>query len=632
MSLRDVSSPKPLLAKKGGAAPINPGALRADPREPSLRTVESDRDNPLESAPVNVTAGIEEKAVEKKTGKQTADAVPAASLLPFNLLRNKYRPEETPDLAEDERDMVPADLVASPEPEPEPKPKQQAELFLRSEPKPDASIEPRAPLVAKPEPELKIPRPPEPEAEARLESPAPAPAPDPEWRVGIDAPVQPERTSGGGWLLPFGALAAAFVVLVVGWKIANPDFDVGFWPAPEAVKVGETAGDVAEPIAVEPPPPIAASPESTAAVVPEPAAPAPLEASLPKPVLSPPAEGGSEAGAAPVDLAVDKMPPAPAAGETQAAVTPTESITPETVTSETATPASAVAGTAEETKIAPAPESDPAAGGQQTTAVAVPTPVKPTVDVVRLEASGEAVIAGRAEPNSELIVLDNGKPIGTVKADKFGEWVFVPEVALPTGDHEFGLVVKTVQESVNLPAPNKLSLPPAPAPEPTLKAPEPAPVAPSDAAPDSGSDTAAPDDEASRAPDVAPIAGADGTAPPIPVPLRKPEPEDSAAIPAQDQAAALGTPAASTADFVVQLASVKTRAGAEQEWRKLKQRFPEILLDMVPALDEVKLVDHGTVIRVRTGAFDSQRDAASLCAQFEAKSQACLVVKVSGSN
>jgi hypothetical protein len=88
----------------------------------------------------------------------------------------------------------------------------------------------------------------------------------------------------------------------------------------------------------------------------------------------------------------------------------------------------------------------------------------------------------------------------------------------------------------------------------------------------------------------------------------------------------------SVADFVVQLASVKTRDGAHQEWRKLQLRFPEILADMVPALDEVKLADHGTVVRVRTGAFSNQREAASLCARLVSKNQECLVVRVSTGN
>ncbi len=601
MSLREVSSSKPLLAKKGRAAPTNPGAVRVGPAEPSLRPIESDGEVSPESATAEAAAGLEAKAA----GKRKADGAPAASLLPFNLLRQKYSPDASPDLAEDEPDIAPADFAAAPAIEP----RQPAELVLRAEPKLAADADPSAPVGDKPALELKIPRPLDDEADPRLEAPALAPTPNPDWRVGAEETVRPKRTSGGGWLLPLGALAAAFAVLAVGWNMANPDLDLGFGSAPDAMTAEDAAGDPAAPISVAPPPPVAEPPaaadpapvdlppspapaESTAAGEPQPPAPTPLESSMPAPILDPPADATQPAEAS---TQADRTVPAP----DQAA----------------------------------APQQ---AASQQAGAPATSAPVKPTVDVVRLEPSGEAVIAGRAAPNTELIVLDNGKPIGSVRADPFGDWVFVPDVPLPAGDHEFGLVVKTVQETVNLPAPSKPSLPPAPEPEAAVAAPEPAPVTPSDAAPipapgptpAEGSDA-----EAGGAPDVAPAAGVDGpAAQSTPVPARKPEPATALAAPTNDQTGQLGMPATKTADFVIQLASVKTRAGAEEEWRKLQRRFPEILSDMVPALDEVKLADLGTVIRVRTGAFDSQHEAANLCAQFAAKRQACLVVKTSGGN
>ncbi|MHA1599553.1 MAG: SPOR domain-containing protein [Alphaproteobacteria bacterium] len=653
---------KPLLAKKGGAAPVKPGAVRAGQVKAPLRPIENDGDVSLDTAPAEAATDT-----EASTAAQGAmESAPAASLLPFNLLRKKYRPDESPGLVEDEPDIAPTDLRATPEP------KRQAELALRTEPKPATGPELRAPVETKPVPVLKMPAlkvpKPKPDVEPRLDAPAisQAPTPNPEWRVGIEAMAPPKRPRRGGWLLPFAALAAAFTALVVGWNMAGPDIDLGFGSAPESVTAGETSGDAIATANVEPPPPIAESPApvepevpastplapapepeptaSTAAVEPEVAVPVPLEASMPEPILNPavdsesPAGSESDTGGTPVEAAASESPPVQAVSETQAVVRTPETAAPETAAPETVDPVSTVTGTTVETadQSEPAPVQaavDQQAASTQTPAAVEPTSIKPTVDVVRLEASGEAVIAGRAAPNSELIVLDNGEPIGTVQADAFGEWVFVPDVALPTGDHEFGLVVKTVQESVVLPAPSTPSLPPAPEPDQALAAPETAPVTTTDLAPEP--DTVL-DVEANSVPDVAPVTpevGVDGAAIQlVPVPMRKPEPVDAGAVPADDQAGLQETPAASTADFVVQLASVKTRAGAEQEWRKLKQRFPEILSNMIPALDEVKLAEFGTMIRVRTGAFDSQRDAANLCAQLAAKSQACLVVKTSGGN
>ncbi len=95
---------------------------------------------------------------------------------------------------------------------------------------------------------------------------------------------------------------------------------------------------------------------------------------------------------------------------------------------------------------AAAPADEDADAGQ------APEATPPSIDVVRVEPDGAAVIAGRAAPGAELIVLDNGAPIGTATADAFGEWVFIPDAPLPAGAHEFGLVVKRVQGGATLPA------------------------------------------------------------------------------------------------------------------------------------------------------------------------------------
>lgn len=73
--------------------------------------------------------------------------------------------------------------------------------------------------------------------------------------------------------------------------------------------------------------------------------------------------------------------------------------------------------------------------GEAEEAAAVP----PSFDVVRVNPSGDAVIAGRAQPDAEVTILDKGKAIGSVKADNRGEWVFLPDSALDPGEHSFTL-------------------------------------------------------------------------------------------------------------------------------------------------------------------------------------------------
>jgi len=68
-----------------------------------------------------------------------------------------------------------------------------------------------------------------------------------------------------------------------------------------------------------------------------------------------------------------------------------------------------------------------------------PAPVPPKFDVVRIDPRGDAVIAGRATPGAEVTVYDGGDPLGTVTADRRGEWVYVPDKALPSGSRELSL-------------------------------------------------------------------------------------------------------------------------------------------------------------------------------------------------
>ena len=69
-----------------------------------------------------------------------------------------------------------------------------------------------------------------------------------------------------------------------------------------------------------------------------------------------------------------------------------------------------------------------------------PRVTPPSFDVVRVSPSGRAVIAGRAEPGSEVTVLDDGIALGSVLVDRRGEWVFVPEKSLEGGDRQLSLV------------------------------------------------------------------------------------------------------------------------------------------------------------------------------------------------
>ncbi len=75
----------------------------------------------------------------------------------------------------------------------------------------------------------------------------------------------------------------------------------------------------------------------------------------------------------------------------------------------------------------------------------------PSFDLVRVEPDGSAVIAGRAAPYADLILLHNGEPIGKVKADWAGEWAFVSDRPLPADQHQITILVNEPDAKITLP-------------------------------------------------------------------------------------------------------------------------------------------------------------------------------------
>jgi len=71
--------------------------------------------------------------------------------------------------------------------------------------------------------------------------------------------------------------------------------------------------------------------------------------------------------------------------------------------------------------------------------------VPPSFDIVKVAPSGTAVIAGRAEPGSQVTVRDGDKIIGQVTADSRGEWVLIPQQPLGPGDRLLSLEASTPQ-------------------------------------------------------------------------------------------------------------------------------------------------------------------------------------------
>jgi nucleoid-associated protein YgaU len=198
---------------------------------------------------------------------------------------------------------------------------------------------------------------------------------------------------------------------------------------------------------------------------------------------------------------------------------------------------------------------EPPAGAPPTTAPATtPTPlatappatareaVAPSFDVVRVEPTGESVVAGRAAPNATVELLRDGKVLARALADASGLFAFVPP-PLPPGSHEIALQATTPdgararsRESVTvaiaegrtekplvaLTTPDKptvvLSSPDAPAPAEATKPPDTKPAEPARTA--ALPEAARPDAGSAAKPATGPVAAP----PPAPAPPPPPAP------------------------------------------------------------------------------------------------------------
>jgi len=102
--------------------------------------------------------------------------------------------------------------------------------------------------------------------------------------------------------------------------------------------------------------------------------------------------------------------------------------------SATAVPAASPTPAATADRSAPAATAPSAAGTAPLTPAEPASPPVPSFDIVRVDPGGNAVIAGRGAPNTEIAVVDGDSELGRVTTDDRGEWVFVPPAMLPSGE------------------------------------------------------------------------------------------------------------------------------------------------------------------------------------------------------
>ena len=184
-----------------------------------------------------------------------------------------------------------------------------------------------------------------------------------------------------------------------------------------------------------PPAPAAEAP-AAAAETPAPAGNAPAEtaANPPPPAAPTPAAGGTTPGADNQMAAAPTM-QAPAAPAPAAGAPPADQANAAAPTAEAPAPTT-------EQQVATAEPPPAAAAPKKPAAPAMAAPaVVPSFDVVRVEPTGEAVVAGQAAPGSKVEVLDGAAAVATATANDRGEWAMALDNALKPGTHD--LAVRT---------------------------------------------------------------------------------------------------------------------------------------------------------------------------------------------
>lgn len=137
--------------------------------------------------------------------------------------------------------------------------------------------------------------------------------------------------------------------------------------------------------------------------------------------------------------------------------------------------------------------------------------------------------------------------------------------------------------------------------------------------PESGTgvaDESASGDAAASAPAAAPAAPVPGKVAPKPTP-KKAAPADAT------------PPAASTGGtggkFRVQLAALQNEAQAQQEWSRLKTRYPTLFADRTPVIEKVQR-DNAVFYRLRVGGFASVAETRSFCSAVRERGLGCTQV------
>ncbi len=80
--------------------------------------------------------------------------------------------------------------------------------------------------------------------------------------------------------------------------------------------------------------------------------------------------------------------------------------------------------------------------------------------------------------------------------------------------------------------------------------------------------------------------------------------------------------------YVLQLASLKSKDGAMTEWKNMQRKLGDLLGNKQPIIEQASISGVGVRYRLQTGPFDNKQAASDFCSKLKAAKRDCLVKKV----
>ena len=80
--------------------------------------------------------------------------------------------------------------------------------------------------------------------------------------------------------------------------------------------------------------------------------------------------------------------------------------------------------------------------------------------------------------------------------------------------------------------------------------------------------------------------------------------------------------------YVLQLASLKSKGGAMTEWKNMQRKLNDLLGSKQPIIEKASISGVGVRYRLQTGPFENKKAASDFCSKLKAAKRDCLVKKV----